>query len=117
MFVTSPHHTWLIAVTSNLRLSTWGATKAPLRTTLALLVAGEVNFSDRDVSWLPDWVLSTVENCVEINPREWLEGFLPYAYSVITYRDEANNCELNGLRQALTKLSYNLPPMDKFVRE
>lgn len=78
---------------------------SPLRTTLALLIAGEVNFSDRDVSWLPDWVVSTLKNSVEINPREWLDGLLPYAYGVITHKTRGDLSKLKGFQQALARLS------------
>ncbi|WP_338919734.1 hypothetical protein V0M98_20790 [Pseudomonas silesiensis] len=79
--------------------------KSSLRTTLALLIAGEVNFSDRDVSWLPNWVLSTLENCAEINPPEWLEGLLPYAYGVITHKGSGDASKVEGFRRALALLS------------
>jgi hypothetical protein len=83
--------------------------KSSLRTTLALLIAGEVNFSDRDVSWLPDWVVSTLENSVEIHPRDWLEGLLPYAYGVITHRTRGDTAKVEGFRRALERLSLNAP--------
>ncbi|MGG7558035.1 spermidine synthase [Pseudomonas sp. ES3] len=79
--------------------------KSSLHTTLALLVAGEVNFSDRDMSWLPDWVVSTLENSVEIYPRDWLEGLLPYAYGVITHRTRGDATKVEGFRRALARLS------------
>jgi hypothetical protein len=79
--------------------------KSPLRTTLALLIAGEVNFSDRDISWLPCWVISTLENSVEIHPREWLDGVLPYAYGVITHRTRGDESKVKGFQQALARLS------------
>lgn len=82
--------------------------KSPLRTTLALLIAGEVNFSDRDVSWLPDWVVSTLENSVDIHPREWLDGLLPYAYGVITHRTRGDASKVKGFQQALARLSHSL---------
>ncbi len=81
--------------------------KSPLRTTLALLIAGEVNFSDRDVSWLPDWVVSTLENSVEIHPREWLDGLLPYAYGVITHRTRGDASKVKGFQRAVVRLSHN----------
>ncbi|OOG88760.1 hypothetical protein B0E42_03695 [Pseudomonas sp. A25(2017)] len=76
-----------------------------LRTTLALLIAGEVNFSDRDMSWLPDWVVATLENSVEIHPRDWLEGLFPYAYGVITHRTRGDVSKVEGFRRALARLS------------
>ncbi|RON18628.1 spermidine synthase [Pseudomonas frederiksbergensis] len=79
--------------------------KSSLRTTLALLIAGEVNFSDRDVSWLPDWVVSTLENSVEIHPRDWLEGLLPYAYGAITHRTRGDSAKVESFRRALERLS------------
>ncbi|MEB0228469.1 spermidine synthase [Pseudomonas sp. 10S4] len=79
--------------------------KSSLRTTLALLIAGEVNFSDRDMSWLPNWVLATLENSVEIYPRDWLEGLLPYAYGVITHRTRGDVTKVEGFRRALARLS------------
>ncbi|EPA96382.1 hypothetical protein F6476_30585 [Pseudomonas umsongensis] len=79
--------------------------KSPLRITLALLIAGEVNFSDRDVSWLPDWVVATIENSVEIHPREWLEGLFPYAFGVITHRAQVDASKVEGFRRALARLS------------
>ncbi|MCE6981138.1 hypothetical protein EI534_28005 [Pseudomonas frederiksbergensis] len=81
--------------------------KSSLRTTLALLIAGEVNFSDRDMSWLPDWVLATLENSVEIHPRDWLEGLLPYAYGVVTHRTRGDVTKVEGFRRALARLSPN----------
>jgi spermidine synthase len=82
--------------------------KSPLRTTLALLIAGEVNFSDRDVSWLPDWVISTLENSVEIHPCEWLDGLLPYAFGVITHRTRGDASKVKGFQQALARLSKSV---------
>jgi len=82
--------------------------KSSLRTTLALLIAGEVNFSDRDMSWLPDWVVATLENSVEIHPQDWLEGLLPYAYGVITHRTRGNVAKVEGFRRALARLSLNV---------
>jgi hypothetical protein len=79
--------------------------KSPLRNTLALLIAGEVNFSDRDVSWLIDRVVLTLEKSVEIDPREWLDGLLPYAYSVITHRTQGDLSKVKGFQQALARLS------------
>jgi len=79
--------------------------KSSLRTTLALLIAGEVNFSDRDMSWLPDWVVATLENSVEIHPRDWLEGLFPYAYGVITHRTRGDVSKVEGFRRALVRLS------------
>lgn len=76
-----------------------------LRTTLALLIAGEVNFSDRDMSWLPDWVVATLDNSVEARPRDWLEGLLPYAYGVITHRTRGDANKVEGFRRALDRLS------------
>ncbi|NVZ69845.1 spermidine synthase [Pseudomonas costantinii] len=76
-----------------------------LRTTLALLIAGEVNFSDRDMSWLPDWVVATLENCADACPRDWLEGLLPYAYGAITHRTRGNVAKVDGFRRALARLS------------
>ncbi|WP_248751755.1 hypothetical protein [Pseudomonas sp. MWU15-20650] len=76
-----------------------------LRTTLALLIAGEVNFSDRDMSWLPDWVVATLENSAEAHPRDWLEGLLPYAYGAITHRTRGNVAKVDGFRRALARLS------------
>ncbi|WP_434602226.1 hypothetical protein J3P91_26595 [Pseudomonas sp. Z4-7] len=90
--------------------------KSSLRTTLALLIAGEVNFSDRDMSWLPDWVVATLENSVEIHPRDWLEGLLPYAYGVITHRTRGNLAKVEGFRRALARLSssvYSRPSDNK----
>jgi len=89
--------------------------KTSLRTTLALLIAGEVNFSDRDVSWFPDWVVSTLENSVEIQPREWLEGLLPYAYGVITHRTRGDAAKVGGFRRALERLApkVSLTPKQK----
>ncbi|PSS57867.1 spermidine synthase [Pseudomonas sp. BBP2017] len=78
--------------------------KSSLRTTLALLVAGEVNFSDRDFSWLPHWVVTTLENSVEIHPREWLDGLFPYAYGVITHRTRGDVNKVEGFRRALSRL-------------
>lgn len=82
--------------------------KSSLRITLALLIAGEVNFSDRDVSWLPDWVVSTLENNIVIHPRDWLEGLLPYAYGVITHRRRGDLSKLEGFRRALARLSLSV---------
>jgi spermidine synthase len=79
--------------------------KSSLRTTLALLIAGEVNFSDRDMSWLPDWVVATLENSVEIHPRDWLEGLFPYAYGVIIHRTRGDVSKVEGFRRALVRLS------------
>jgi hypothetical protein len=79
--------------------------KSSLRTTIALLISGEVNFSDRDVSWLPDWVIATLEDCVEVNPRDWLEGLLPYAYSVIIHKTRGDLTKVEGFRRALARLS------------
>jgi|GEM_PF-3941789 len=81
--------------------------KSSLRTTVALVIAGEVNYSDRDVSWLPDWVLSTLESGIEINPQEWLEGLLPYAYGVIIHQGAGDASRVEGFRRALTLLSSN----------
>ncbi|EXF94075.1 hypothetical protein HK44_004125 [Pseudomonas fluorescens HK44] len=88
--------------------------KSSLRTTLALLIAGEVNFSDRDMSWLPDWVVATLENSVEIHPRDWLEGLLPYAYGVIIHRTRGDVSKVEGFRRALARLSpsVSLTPSD-----
>lgn len=82
--------------------------KSSLRTTLALLIAGEVNFSDRDMSWLPDWVVATLENSVEIHPRDWLEGLFPYAYGVITHRTRGDVSKVEGFRRALVRLSTSV---------
>jgi spermidine synthase len=82
--------------------------KSSLRITLALLIAGEVNFSDRDVSWLPDWVVSTLENSAVIHPRDWLEGLLPYAYGVITHRTRGDLSKLEGFRRAIARLSVSV---------
>ncbi|WP_260957831.1 spermidine synthase [Pseudomonas citri] len=82
--------------------------KSSLRTTLALLIAGEVNFSDRDMSWLPDWVVATLENSVEIHPRDWLEGLFPYAYGVITHRTRGDASKVEGFRRALARLSSSV---------
>jgi len=79
--------------------------KSSLRTTLALLISGEVNFSDRDMSWLPDWVVATLENSVEIHPQDWLEGLFPYAYDVITHRTRGDMSKVEGFRRALARLS------------
>ncbi|RKS20278.1 spermidine synthase [Pseudomonas sp. WPR_5_2] len=81
--------------------------RSPLRTTLALLIAGEVNFSDRDVSWLPNWVVSTLENSVEIHPREWLDGLFPYAFGVITHRTRGDVSKVKGFQQSLARLSQS----------
>jgi spermidine synthase len=83
--------------------------KTSLRTTLALLIAGEVNFSDRDVSWFPEWVVSTLENSVEIRPRDWLEALLPYAYGVITHRTRGDAAKVEDFRRALERLSQCFP--------
>lgn len=58
-----------------------------------------------DASWLPDWVVATLENSVEIRPRDWLEGLLPYAYGVITHRTGGNLAKVEGFRRALARLS------------
>lgn len=83
--------------------------KTSLRTTLALLIAGEINFSDRDMSWLPEWVVSTLENSAEIHPRDWLEGLFPYAYGVITHRTRGDAAKVEGFRRALERLSQCVP--------
>ncbi|WLH15273.1 hypothetical protein PSH58_13680 [Pseudomonas hefeiensis] len=82
--------------------------KSSLRTTLALLIAGEVNFSDRDMSWLPDWVVATLENSVDIHPRDWLEGLFPYAYAVTTHRTRGDVSKVEGFRRALARLSTSV---------
>lgn len=79
--------------------------KTSLRTTLALLIAGEVNFSDRDMSWLSDWVVSTLEGSVEIHPQDWLDGLLPYAYGAITHKTRGDISKLEDFRRALARLS------------
>jgi hypothetical protein len=79
--------------------------KSSLRTTLALLIAGEVNFSDRDISWLPDWVVSTLEGSVETHPQDWLDGLFPYAYGAITHKTRGDISKLEGFRRALARLS------------
>lgn len=79
--------------------------KSSLRTTVALLIAGEVNFSDRDMSWLPDWVVTRLENTNEIDPRDWLEGLLPYAYGVVINEVPSNSARVESFRRILTRLS------------
>lgn len=90
--------------------------KSSLRHTLALLVAGEVNFSDRDFSWLLDWVISTIENSPDIRPRDWLDGLFPYAYGAITHRSRGDLTKLDGFRRALTRLSSKVDGMS-FAQE
>lgn len=82
---------------------------SPLRTTLALLIAGEVNFSDCDMLWLPDWVVTTLENCIEIQPRDWLEGLFPYAYGVIIHSARRDLSRVASFRRALALLSSSVP--------
>ena len=79
--------------------------KSSLRTTVALLIAGEVNFSDRDMSWLPDWVVTRLENSSEIDPRDWLEGLLPYAYGVVINEVPSDSARVDSFRRVLARLS------------
>lgn len=83
--------------------------RSSLRTTLALLIAGEVNFSDRDMSWLSDWLCTTLENSVELEPRDWLEGLLPYAYGAITHNTRGDLAKVGEFRRAFSRLTEHVP--------
>ncbi|MFZ3183967.1 MAG: hypothetical protein WA173_07470 [Pseudomonas sp.] len=74
---------------------------SPLRGTLAVLIAGEINFSNRDVSWFPEWVITKLENSAKINPRDWLEFLIPQAYAVITHRTNGDLSKVADLQRAL----------------
>lgn len=80
---------------------------SPLRGTLALLAAGEINFSNHDVSWFPEWVIAKLENSVEINPRDWLEVLIPQAYAIIIHRTRGDLSKVVGFKGALTALSQH----------
>lgn len=82
---------------------------SPLRGTLALLIAGEINCSNRDVSWFPEWVIAKLENSVEINPRDWLEALIPQAYAVITHRTHGDLSKVVGFQRALAAMSQRAP--------
>ena len=92
-------------ITSRMLQTRLLADTSSCRTTIALLIAGEVNFSTRDVSWLPNWLVDTIEKSNSLCPHDWLDGLLPYTYGVVIHGHEIDAAEINGFRRIVEKLN------------
>ncbi|WP_277964369.1 spermine/spermidine synthase domain-containing protein [Pseudomonas sp. RIT-To-2] len=81
-----------------------------LRTTLAILVANEVNLSEKDMSWLVDWVATTLENSDRVDPKGWLDGYLPCAYSLVINGAQVDTQSIGRYGRLLDNLAKLGPP-------